>query len=252
MKILIIEDEKPAGERLRDLIKIYDPGIEISGIADSIKKSVLWLEKGEKPDLILMDIQLADGLSFEIFEKTIVDAPVIFTTAYNEYALKAFKVNSIDYLLKPIDFDELSNALDKYRRIYPEMRNPIGSHIIDAVTKMLSNRYKQRFAIRIGDRIRSIPVDDVLYFYSLEKATFLHTKDNRDYVIDHSLEQAESLLNPTGFFRINRKYIVSFEAISDIFAWSNSRLKLELKHSSDQEIVVSRERVAEFREWLNR
>lgn len=252
MKVLIIEDEKPAAERLKDLVLRYDPDAEILGIADSIKKSVHWLESVDKPDLILMDIQLADGLSFDIFEQTRVEAPVIFTTAFNEYALKAFKVNSIDYLLKPIDFGELSAALDKYRNFFGRTPGGIPANILDAVSMMLTSKYKQRFAIKIGDRIRSVPVEEILYFYSLEKATFIHTSDNREYVIDYSLEQVESLMNPEIFIRINRRYLICFEAIEDIVSYSNSRLKLELKQSNDNDIIVSRERVAGFRAWLNK
>lgn len=252
MKVIIIEDEKWAAELLTNLVKEYDPDIEVLQVIDSVKKSVKWFNENEAPDLALMDIQLADGISFEIFEKTIVECPVIFTTAFNEYAVRAFKVNSIDYLLKPIDPDDLSAALDKYKKIHTGKQVFPQSQDFDNLLKTLTNNYKQRFVIKVGDHIKSISVDDVLYFYSLEKATYLHTANNRNYAIDYSVEQVESLIDPEKFFRINRRYLIAMNSFGDIISYSNSRLKIELLHSDDQDVIVAREKVRSFKKWLDR
>ncbi len=252
MKVLIIEDEKPAAGHLENLVKRYDSTIEVMGPLGSVKKSVEWFDANPHPDLALMDIQLADGLSFEIFENTTVNCPVIFTTAFNEYAIRAFKLNSIDYLLKPIDYEELKAALEKYKKNYLAFDQAHYALMFDKVMQSLTSNYKKRFIVKVGEHIKSIPVDEILYFYSLEKATFLHTADDHNYVIDYSLEQLESLLDPKIFFRINRKYIVCMAAINDIITYSNSRLKLELMHLNDPDAIVAREKVNHFKKWLDR
>lgn len=252
MKILIIEDELPAAGHIEDLVKRYDESVEILGPVGSVKKAVDWFNNNPSPDLVLMDIQLADGLSFEIFEKTLVECPVIFTTAFNEYAIRAFKVNSIDYLLKPIDFDELITALEKFKKNWMNFDQLRYVSMLDQVMHTLTKNHKERFVIKVGEHIRSVPVEEILYFYSLEKATFLHTRSDNNYVIDYSLEQVENLLDPKLFFRINRKYIVSMSAIDDIISYSNSRLKIELKHSNDADAIVAREKVGAFKKWLDR
>ncbi len=252
MRVLIIEDEKPAADRLEMLIKQYDPDIEIAGRADSVKSSVKWIDSNPKPDLAFLDIQLADGLSFEIFEQTVLDCPVIFTTAFDEYAIRAFKVNSIDYLLKPIDLDELTAAIEKYKRILPQPDTEPRQHIFDKVLNLLTDNYKRRFVIKVGEHIRSIPVEDILYFYSQEKATYLHTSGDRNYVIDYSLEQIENLIDPKFFFRINRRYLISLTSFTDIIAYTNSRLKIELLQSDDNDVIVAREKTSDFKKWLDR
>jgi DNA-binding LytR/AlgR family response regulator len=252
MNVLIIEDEKLAADHISSLVKLYDPEINILARLDSVKKSVQWFNVNLKPDLVFMDIQLADGLSFEIFEQAIVDCPIIFTTAFNEYALKAFKVNSIDYLLKPIDFDELNVAIDKYKEVQGVVVQSQYQLVMDNVLNMLSDNYKQRFVIKVGEHIKSIAVEDILYFYSMEKATFLHTANDHNYVIDYSVDQLENLLDPKKFFRINRKYLIGMGSIDDIISYSNSRLKIELKHSSDMDAIVAREKVNKFKKWLDR
>ncbi|MCB0804688.1 MAG: response regulator transcription factor [Bacteroidales bacterium] len=252
MRVLIIEDEKPAGRHIANLLKRYDASIEVEGALGSVKKSVEWFNSNPHPDLALMDIQLADGLSFEIFENTKVDCPVIFTTAFNEYAIRAFKVNSVDYLLKPIDFEELGTALDKFKKNFRNFDQSKYNLMFDKVMQSLTDQYKQRFVIKVGEHIKSVAVENILYFFSLEKATFIHTSDDHNYVIDYSLEQVESLLDPQRFFRINRKYIVSLPAIDDIITYSNSRLKLELKHLNDPDAIVAREKVNNFKQWLDR
>ena len=252
MKIIIIEDEKPAAKHLQKLILHYDPSIELLCIMDSVKKAADWFAKNKAPDLAFFDIQLADGLSFEIFEQTRVNCPVIFTTAFNEYAIKAFKVNSVDYLLKPIDPDELSNAIDKFKALHrgtPQNMPP--TVVYDQLLQTLGKRYKSRFVIKVGERIKSIPVSEIAYFYSYDKATFLHTADDHNFVIDYSVEQLESLTDPGNFFRINRKYLISLESIGDIISYSNSRLKIELKQCDDADVIVAREKVSKFKAWLD-
>ncbi len=252
MNVLIIEDEKLAAERLKSLIKQYDAEINVVGFCDSISGSVKWFNSNPSPDLAFLDIQLADGLSFEIFDQTIIDCPVIFTTAFDEYAIKAFKVNSIDYLLKPIDLDELSGAIEKFKKTQRPEAIPQQHQVFDKVLQMLSHNYKQRFVIKVGEHIRSIPVEEILYFYSYDKATYLHTSENRNYVIDYPLEQLENLVDPGLFFRVNRKYIIAMNSFEDIISYSNSRLKVELLHSDDQDVIVAREKVKEFKNWLDR
>jgi two-component system response regulator LytT len=249
MKCLVIEDEKVAAERLIKLIQTYDSSIEISGVMQSVNKSVAWFEENqESPDLIFMDIQLADGLSFEIFEQTEINSPVIFTTAFNEYALKAFKVNSVDYLLKPIDIDELGFAIEKFKKNQQNYSYPV--HAIDTILKNLTNNYKSKFVIKVGEHIKVVPVKEVSCFNSLEKSTFLQNTEGREYAVNYSLYQLEELLDPNLFFRISRKFIVHIEAIEDIISYSNSRLRLVIKGNSSDEIIVSRERVQKFKDWL--
>jgi len=252
MKVIVIEDEKLAAERLTDMIHQYDSNIEVVARLDSVKRSVEWFNNQNHPDLAFFDIQLSDGLSFEIFEKTVVNCPVIFTTAFNEYAIRAFKVNSVDYLLKPIDNEELNAAIEKFKKNYSGNEVAHQQEVFDRVLHLLTNNHKKRFVIKVGEHIRSIATDNILYFYSLEKATFLHTVDDHNYVIDYSLEQVEELVDPARFFKINRKYMITIESIDDIITYSNSRLKIELKHSDDQDVIVAREKVKQFKRWLDR
>ncbi|HTJ50421.1 MAG TPA: LytTR family DNA-binding domain-containing protein [Cyclobacteriaceae bacterium] len=253
MKVLIIEDEPQAAQRLETVVKDLEPQCIVLDKIDSIKRSVQWFKENASPDLIFMDIQLADGLSFEIFDKHNIEAPVIFTTAYNEYALKAFKVNSIDYILKPVDKDELSAALDKFKRL---ARTPVSqSQILESIgqaMQMLTKRFKERFMIKVGEHLRTIEVDSILYFYSQEKATFCFTNESRNFILDYTMEQLDEMIDPARFFRVNRKYIVRAEAIGDIIQHTNSRLKLVLKGSADNDVIVARERVLEFKSWLDR
>jgi DNA-binding LytR/AlgR family response regulator len=255
MNAIIIEDEKLAAEYLRRLIYRYDPGIQVIFEADSVKKTVQWFDAGGKPDLAFFDIQLADGLSFEIFDRTTVACPVIFTTAYNEYALRAFKVNSIDYLLKPIDQADLKKAIDKFRTGWLRESPDSTARRLDTIDRLLhqfTKTYKSRFIVKVGEHLRPVTVEEILYFYSLDKNTFFATAENRHYPVDYSLEYMEEILDPERFFRINRKYMISLPAILDIVSYSNSRLKIRLRHSADEDVIVSRERVSEFREWLDR
>ncbi|UII30269.1 LytTR family DNA-binding domain-containing protein [Fulvivirga ulvae] len=252
MDILIIEDEKPAATRLERLLKSYNDQINVLDKIDSVKKAIKWLQSNQ-PQLIFMDIQLADGLSFEIFEHVDIQAPVIFTTAFDEYALKAFKVNSIDYLLKPIDEDELDAAFKKLDRLAGNHQPK--SNTLDQINQamaMLTNKYKSRFVIKVGEHIKSIAVNDIQYFFSRDKASFCCADEGKNYLLDYSIEQIEGMLDPEKFYRINRKYLVSLKAIEDIISYSNSRLRIVLKHCSDKDVVVSRERVNDFKGWLDR
>ncbi len=248
MNCLIIEDEKVAAERLSGLIKKYDPTIDITGIVQSVKNAVQWLNTHQAPDLIFMDIQLADGLSFEIFEQTIVKTPVIFTTAFDEYALKAFKVNSIDYLLKPVDLNELKNAIEKFKKNNLAIEIPV--QVFDNILHSLTKNYKNKFVIKVGEHIKVFSTEDVQCFYSIVKNTFLQNNSGRDYAISYSLDQLEDLLDPSRFFRINRKFIVSSLAISDIVSYSNSRLLVRLNSNDSNDLIVSREKVQDFKKWL--
>jgi DNA-binding LytR/AlgR family response regulator len=253
VNVLIIEDEPLAAQRLETLVVGLLDNVRVVAKIDSVKKSVHWLQKNETPDLILMDIQLADGISFLIFEQCEVKAPVIFTTAYDEYALKAFKVNSIDYILKPVDQADLANALRKLellKNIQPS-RDVLMQSISQAMS-MLTKKYKERFVIKVGEHLKTVEVKNVLYFYSQEKTTFCHTADNRNHILDFTLEQLEALIDPAEYFRVNRKYLVRGDSIRDIIAYTNSRLRLVLKDSQDGDIIVARERVQEFRHWLDR
>jgi DNA-binding LytR/AlgR family response regulator len=253
MRILIVEDEPQAAQRLSTLVNELLPGVDIVAKIDSVKKSVEWLSKNLHPDLILMDIQLADGLSFEIFENVDVRSPVIFTTAYDEYALKAFKVNSIDYILKPVDKEELRNAIEKLHGLKKsDADNQIALQNIQEAVRLLTKKFKTRFVIKVGEHLRTIEVSAIRFFYSQEKTTFGVTDDNRQYILDFTLEELEEMVDPSDFFRINRKYFVSSSAIQDIINYSNSRLRLVLKNCSDNDVIVARERVQEFKSWLDR
>ncbi len=251
--VLIVEDEPEAARRLETLMVDLLPHTTILAKIDSVKRALAWLAQHPAPDLIFMDIQLADGLSFEIFENFQVQSPVIFTTAYDAYALKAFKVNSIDYILKPVDRNDLEIALKKLNTL--RNRNDSGADLLASIgeaVQMLTRQYKSRFVIKVGEHLKSIEVNDIHYFYSLDKTTFARAADKRQHIIDFSLEQLEDMLDPRQFFRINRKYIICAAAIQDMITYTNSRLKVNLKASDDTDIIVSRERVQEFKDWLDR
>lgn len=251
MKIIIIEDEKPAARRLNRMLAEFN--LEAQQMLHSVEESIEWFQNNEHPDLIFLDIQLSDGLSFEIFEEIEVKSAIIFTTAYDEYALKAFKLNSIDYLLKPIDEDELKIAVDKFKENQPTQTNLQVN--IDDIRKLLINpvdrKYKKRFTIKVGQHLKIIPVDEIECFYSENKATYIHTTTNRNYLIDNSLEHWQEELNPEKFFRVNRTFIVNINAIKDIVSYTNSRLQLKLNSYNEAEIIVSRERVKDFKNWID-
>lgn len=254
MKVVIVEDEPNAAQRLSKLIVELESQAEILATIDSVKRSVAWFKSNPSPDLVFMDIQLGDGLSFEIFEQVKVHAPVIFTTAYDAYALKAFKVNSVDYLLKPVDKSELLNALDKYRSVSarPSTQTHDLLNNIGQAVQMLTRKYKTRFVIKVGEHLKTIEVSQVRYFFSQDKTTFCTTEESRNLIVDYTLEQLEEMLDPDEFFRINRKYLVRSSSIKDMINYTNSRLKLILKGSDDDDVIVARERVQDFKDWLDR
>lgn len=250
LKTLIIEDEKPAARRLARLLE--SRGVEVSHMLHSVAESISWFSEHPHPDLIFLDIQLSDGLSFEIFDTVAVKSPIIFTTAYDEYALQAFKLNSIDYLLKPIDEEELDLALKKFRERSPSSR-PVQMDFED-IRKLLMNplerEYKKRFTARVGPHIKIINADEVECFFSENKGTYAATTEGRTYLLDTTLEQLEKELEPETFFRVSRKFCVHIDHIADIIAYTNSRLKIKLNRFREQEIIVSRERVRDFKLWL--
>lgn len=250
MNIIIIEDEKPAARLLQR--KVEKLGLNVHTMLHSVEESLQWFQTNPHPDLIFLDIQLSDGLSFEIFEQIDIKSAVIFTTAYDEYALKAFKLNSIDYLLKPIDEDDLEVALNKYRQRNPEPQQL--SLDFEMIKRMLVNpvdkSYKKRFTVKIGQQLKVIPIEEVECFYSENKGTYMHTTDNRDYLLDQTLEQLETELDPKDFYRVSRKFIIPMRAIKEIVLYSNSRLKVVLPTYKGDEVIVSRERVSDFKEWI--
>lgn len=252
-KVLVIEDEKPAAKWLRQLILKFDPQISVLAVIDSVRGAEEWFQQHQAPDLVFMDIQLADGLSFEIFERVKVPCPVIFTTAYEEYAVKAFKVNSIDYLLKPIAYNELEAAFRKFENQTGSIQStpPVTIELLTKVKEMLRKQHKTRFVIKVGEHLKSIPVEETLFFYSLEKATYLCTADFKTYLVDYSLDRISEMVDEHRFFRINRKYILSNQSIADIVFYSNSRLKIKLKKPDEESIIVSRDKVSAFKEWLD-
>ena len=253
MKILLIEDEQPAAKRLAKLLQEHCPQGEILEMIDSVESTVKWLRNFPAPDLIFMDIQLADGLSFDIFSQVEVSSPVIFTTAFDQYTLRAFKVNSIDYLLKPIDPDELKSALEKFSKFFrkKEMYDPSGiEKMLQAVLQQ--REFKERFLVKNGQHLAYVPVNEVAYFFSEDGIAFVQCHHGKKHIIEYTLDQLEGMLNPRDFFRINRQVIIRPEAIQKIATWFNSRLKLEIHPSNDVNLVVSRERVADFKQWLDR
>lgn len=251
MKVLIIEDEIPAAKRLRKLISQYCPEAKVMDVVDSVEGATQWLDTFEKPDLIFMDIQLSDGLSFDIFNQTEVISPVIFTTAYDQYALKAFKVNSVDYLLKPIDPEELQSAFAKFRNLHQQAQEYDRTAIQNLISSITQKGYKERFLVKVGQQLNYVQTKEIAYFYSEEGLVYAMTNTNRRHVLDYTLEQLQDVLDPKIFFRINRKIIVSVEAIHKIHTYFNSRLKLELLPRTELEAIVSRERVGDFKSWLD-
>lgn len=250
MEILIIEDEKPSARRLQRMLEKLD--MPVIQMLHNVAEAVNWFNINPHPDLIFLDIQLSDGLSFEIFDTVEVKSAIIFTTAYDEYALQAFKLNSIDYLLKPIEETDLERAVKKYLGLKLKPQN-VQLNFED-IKKLLINsgerEYKKRFTTKIGQHIKMIAIDEIECFYSENKGTYAHTVDGRDYLLETTLEQLEAELSPETFFRISRKYYINIHAIKDIISYTNSRLQLKLNSYKNQEVIVAREKVRDFKIWL--
>lgn len=249
MKILIFEDETRAANHLERMLGRVAPEMKVVARIESVRDGVKYLQNNPEPELIFSDIQLADGLSFEIYKQVTVRCPIIFTTAYDHYAIEAFQTNGIDYLLKPIEEERLRQAIEKAKHFSPGL----ALEKILSIGKASSEKaYKSRFMVKVGDKIRSVPAEEILVFYSQEKASFIRTTDAHTYCIDYALDQLEPMLDPERYFRINRKYIVSIDACTNILAWTNSRLRLKIDGIDDPDIIVARERVVEFKNWLDR
>jgi DNA-binding LytR/AlgR family response regulator len=250
MKVLIIEDEQPASQKLIRLIGEIDSSIEIVDVIESVEQATNWLLNNPHPELIFMDIQLEDGICFEIFENCTIKTPVIFTTAYDNYSLKAFKVNSVDYLLKPIVLEELKNAIEKFKTVH---HLKVDFAKIESFINQLQPKTKERFLIKIGEHYRSIQVSRINCFFIKERCNFINVDKGKNYAIDYSLDKVEDIIDSKMFFRVNRNFIINFFAIQDIIAYSSSRLKIMLTNwVENDEILVSRERVAEFKDWIDR
>ncbi len=258
MEIFIVEDEELAVKKLQKTLQAIDPDLQVTGTADSIASAVEWLKGHAQPDLILMDIELADGQSFEIFNLIEVKSPVIFTTSYDEFALKAFKVNSVDYLLKPVQKDELENALSKFRsmkQVYADKKkeDPQFSTLVKELQQTLQHKeYRQRFLVKHLQKMVSIEVDRIAYFFSDDRLSFFKTADDKKYVVDYTIDEIENMLDPNQFFRINRAFLVSIKSIDQIHDYFGNRLKLNLKPIIDKEALVSREKVTPFKEWMGK
>lgn len=250
MKVLIIEDEKIAANNLETMLHQIDVTIDVQSKIDSIEESVKWLNNNTV-DLIFLDIHLADGLCFKIFEQIEIKTPVIFTTAYDQYAIRAFKVNSIDYLLKPIEIQQLKQSLEKFK----ELNQVQNAETFDfaALVNYYNKRikYQERFIVRYAQKIKSIKTSDIAYFYIEAESVFLCTKSHNNYPIEYSLDKLESIINPKDFFRINRQYIINIASIENMYSLSKSRIKIELKPKPDNETVVSYNKMSDFRNWLN-
>ncbi len=253
MNVLIIEDEIRASQQLETMLEKLFPGTEVLASIESVEDSVEWLQNNDEPDLIFMDIQLADGLSFEIFQLTEVKAPVIFTTAFDQYSIKAFKVNSIDYLLKPIQEKDLAQGVEKYKNLYANQKDSS----IDALTieKLINNlvpdKSRKRFIVKEGTSMTFVQIEDIAYFYSEQGLSFLVTHHNKRYIVDMTLDTIEKDISPNDFSRINRSQIVHIQSILKIHPYFNHRLKLDIKGNSNQEFIVSRKRATPFKEWVN-
>ena len=253
MKVVIIEDEAFAALRLKKMIQEYNPEIKILAELESVADSVKWFKSNPEPDLIFLDIHLEDDLSFAIFDQVNISSPVIFTTAFDEYAIKAFKLKSIDYLLKPIVHEELAAALKKYEQFSGLHHNSIELQSLYNLLTTTEKKYRERFSVSIGTRIKMVEIKEIAYFYVMDKGVYLRTLQGNNYNIDFTLDKLEEMLNPDIFFRINRKYLINITSIANMVAYSRSRVKLELMPKPDDEFdtIVSIDRAAEFKKWLN-
>lgn len=256
MNVLIIEDESATARRLQKLISEIDPSIVVQAIFESIAQTVNWLKTNAPPDLMFMDINLSDGISFEVFEQTEVNCPIIFTTAYDTYAIKAFKVNSIDYLLKPINKEALTASLFKFNSLYKDKKTASADFSKLDISKLARELgiqkpdFMKRLVIRYGEVIKAIEIKDVAYFYSSEKIVYMALKEGKTYPVDFTLDQLENRLDPEQFFRINRKFVIGYNSITKMVSYSKSRIMITLNPSCTDEVISSTERSGDFKEWL--
>ena len=253
MKILIIEDEYPAAERLEKLIRKTEPDVQVLAILESIRQAHAWFPNAPDTDLIFSDIQLSDGLSFQIFEAYPVHSPIIFTTSYDEYAIKAFKVRSVDYLLKPVKAQELEQAIGKFKKLRQTFSAPDYALKIEALVDSLQTtgkKSKTRFLVKSQEQLIPVPHEQVAYFYTANELVCLVRQDGKKFLIDYTLEELEKIIDPARFFRLNRQYIANLSAIDRIHAYFNGKLKLELSPQTPQEVIVSREKAQPFKEWM--
>jgi two-component system, LytTR family, response regulator LytT len=253
MNVLIVEDEQLGADRLRHLLLETEPDTRILGITAGIQSTLEWLKTHPLPDLVFMDIELSDGQCFEIFNQVDLPSPIIFTTSYDEYTLQAFKVNSVDYLLKPIRKEELKKAIEKYKNL----RSPSPVLDIKSLVEQLrqpqgSTAFRSRFLVKAGQRLLTLDIKEIAYFFSEDNFTFFRTWDNAKYLVEYNLEELEKMLDPSQFHRINRGFVVHVESIAEIHTYFNSRLKLHLHPATDKEVIISREKVADFKDWLGR
>ena len=252
MRVLIIEDELSASKRLKKMIQEIDPAVEFLAELESVEASVKWLSGGKEVDLIFMDIHLADGSSFEIFREIQVETPVIFTTAYDEYAIEAFKVNSVDYLLKPIKKQKLAQSIQKFSKLHRSGEQATQINIEQLLSTMnhSASEFQKRILIKYGQHLKAIEISESAYFYVESRITFMKTHQGKNYPVDYNLDQLEEILNPNQFFRINRKFIINIDAIGQMYTYSKSRVKIELIPPTDSETIVSSERSSRFKKWL--
>ena len=249
MKTIIIEDEKLAADNLEIMLHELDPTIQVLAKIESVRNAVKWLSSNTC-DLIFLDIQLSDGNSFSIFEQTEVKTPVIFITAYEQYAIKAFKHNSIDYLLKPVNKNDLAQSIDKFHKFYQNKQLPDFRALLETIRNPVS--YQERFLVNAGQKLRSIKSSEIAYFYIKSQGVFLCTKEDKHYDVNYTLEKLEAMLDPKLFFRVNRQFIVNIEVIENMYVASKSRLKLDLKPKPSDEVIVSVNNVQEFKLWMNK
>lgn len=250
MNVLIIEDEHLAADKLKKMLLDIDSEITILAILESILDAINWLNTHEGADLIFMDIQLDDGICFEIFDSVKIETPIIFTTAYDSYAIKAFQVNSVDYLLKPFDEQALLKALEKYKQIYKSDHSQ--NEKLNLLLNQIAQNYKTRFFVKIGNHFHSVSVEEIQCFLIQERGTFLKATSGKKYDLDYSLDQVQKLVDPSKFFRINRNYLIHIDSIQDIYSYSSNRLGVKLKMMDHLDMIVSREKVSDFKKWLDR
>ena len=256
LKVLIIEDEIPAQRLLKETLQEIDIETEVLACVNSIEAAVMWFQNNQHPEIVLLDIQLSDGLSFEIFKKVKIESMIIFTTAYDEYAMQAFKVNSLDYLLKPVEKDELQSAFEKYelysKQFIQEKNSRIDFSELALLIKNEKSEFRKRFLIQSNESFFNLLIEQIALFYSMQGITFAVTFENREYPINYSLESLKDQLNPEIFFKINRQYIISIDAIKRVHSYFNGKLKLETQPSHSEDIVIGKDKAAAFKRWLDR